>query len=118
MNNVTYQILTLIISLIGVILTYFVVPWLRSKTNTQQLDTIKLWINIAVAAAEQMKAVGLLQIDKKEYVLKFVRDKGITITDQELDALIEAAVFELNKTKNLLFKDLALSDAIEIQDKY
>ena len=115
MSNISYQILTLIISLIGVVLTYFVVPWLRSKTNTQQLDTIKLWINIAVAAAEQMKIAGLIIDDKKTYVVKFIKDKGVTITDQELDALIEAAVFEINKAKNLLFTDLALQEGIAIQ---
>lgn len=110
MENVSYQIITLLISLIGVVLTYFVVPWIKSKTTTQQLDMIKLWVNIAVAAAEQMKAAGLIKDDKKAYVIKFVRDKGVTITDKELDALIEAAVYEINKAKHLLFKNLDTYD--------
>jgi len=58
----------------------------------------------AVAAAEQIEE------DKKTYVLKFIRDKGVTITDQELDALIEAAVYEINRAKCLLFKDLDVSE--------
>lgn len=112
-GNVSYQIITLLISVIGVVLTYFVVPWIKSKTTTSQLDMIKLWINIAVAAAEQMKAAGLITDDKKSYVVKFVRDKGVTITDQELDALIEAAVYEINKAKYLLFKNLDTYDLKE-----
>lgn len=114
-GNVSYQIITLLISLAGVVLTYFIVPWLKSKTTTQQLDMIKLWINIAVAAAEQMKAAGLMPDGqaKKEFVLKFIRDKGVTITDQELDALIEAAVFEINKAKHLLYKNLDMYDLKE-----
>lgn len=65
-----------------------------------------------MAAAEQMKDAGLLPDgqEKKDFVLQFVKDKGITITDEELNALIEAAVYEINKAKHLLFKDLDLLD--------
>jgi peroxiredoxin len=114
MNNLTYQILTLVISLIGVVLTGLVVPWLKTKISNEKLTSIESWVNIAVAAAEQMKAAGILTVPKKDYVLAFIKDKGITITDQELDALIEAAVFELNKAQNLLFTDLALQDGLAI----
>lgn len=106
MSNVSYQIATLIISLIGVVLTGVFVPWLKMKMNDEKLRSVEMWINIAVAAAEQMKAAGLITDDKKDYVVKFIRDKGITITDEELDALIEAAVYEINKAKHLLFKSL------------
>lgn len=106
MSNLSYQIATLIISLIGLILTGVFVPWLRSKVTNEKLTTVEMWVNIAVAAAEQMKAAGLITDDKKTYVVKFIRDKGITITDEELDALIEAAVYEINKAKHLLFRSL------------
>ncbi|MEN6618174.1 MAG: phage holin, LLH family [Rikenellaceae bacterium] len=113
MNSLTYQILTLVIPLIGVILTSLVVPLLKTKISNEKLTSIELWVNIAVAAAEQMKAAGILTVPKKDYVVKFLKDKGVTITDQELDALIEAAVFEINKAKNLLFTDLALQGETE-----
>jgi len=110
MENVMYQIASLILTILGLVITYFVVPWLRSKATKEQLISVEMWVNIAVAAAEQMKAAGILTVPKKDYVLAFIKDKGITITDTELDALIEAAVYEINKAKNLLFKDLALSE--------
>lgn len=112
MENVMYQILSLILTIIGLVITYYVVPILRSKVSDEKLSIIEMWVNIAVAAAEQMQVAGLLPNDmqKKDYVLQFIRDKGITITDEELDALIEAAVYEINKAKYLLFKDLDLSD--------
>lgn len=115
MENVMYNIVTLLISILGLVITYFVVPWLKAKTNTQQLTTIEMWVNIAVAAAEQMKAAGIITTPKKDYVLQFLKDKGVTITDQELDALIEAAVYEINKAKNLLFADLALQKGVTVQ---
>lgn len=113
MENVMYQIASLMLTILGLIITYFVVPWLRAKASKEQLVSVEMWVNIAVAAAEQMKAAGLITGDKKTEVVKFIRNKGITITDQELDALIEAAVFEINKAKNLLFTDLALQGETE-----
>ncbi|KAF5033089.1 Bacteriophage holin of superfamily 6 [anaerobic digester metagenome] len=107
MENVMYQIASLTLTILGLIITYFVVPWLKTKFSNEKLTTVEMWVNIAVAAAEQMKAAGILTVPKKDYVLAFIKDKGITITDKELDALIEAAVYELNRAKNLLFEDLA-----------
>lgn len=108
MSNTTYQIFMLLISLIGVLLTGLVVPWLKLKIGNEKMKDIEKWVTVAVTAAEQMKVAGLLPDgqQKKDYVLEFVKDKGITITDQELDALIEAAVYEINKAKHLLFKNL------------
>ena len=108
MENVMYQILSLVLTIIGLIITYYVIPILRSKVSDEKLSLIEMWVNIAVAAAEQMKDAGLLPDgqEKKDFVLQFVKDKGITITDEELNALIEAAVYEINKAKHLLFKNL------------
>jgi LL-H family phage holin len=117
MENVMYQILSLVLTIIGLIITYYVIPILRSKVSDEKLSIVEMWVNIAVAAAEQMKVAGLLPDgqEKKEYVLQFIRDKGITITDEELDALIEAAVYEINKAKYLLFKDLDMSDVESLE---
>ena len=108
MSNTTYQIFMLLISLIGVLLTGLVVPWLKLKIGNEKMKDIEKWVTVAVTAAEQMKNAGLLPPDqkKKDFVLKFIRDKGITITDSELDALIEAATFEINKVSEQLFKAL------------
>lgn len=108
MENVMYQIASLVLTILGLIITYFVVPWLKTKLSNEKLTEIETWVTIAVAAAEQLKKAGKLTTPKKDHVLKFIKDKGITITDQELEALIEAAVFELNKAQNSLFTDLAL----------
>lgn len=108
MSNTMYQIFMLLISLIGVLLTGLVVPWLKLKIGNEKLKDIEKWVTVAVTAAEQMKNAGLLPPDqeKKDFVLEFIRDRGITITDEELDALIEAATFEINKASKLLFRTL------------
>ncbi len=42
---------------------------------------------------------------KKEYVIDFLTSKGISITMQELDVLIEAAVKELNIIQDKVGQD-------------
>lgn len=89
-------IVKVLIPILGAILTYLIVPLILSKTTKEQRDNIYFWVKIAVGAAEQIyreKGQGKL---KKEYVVDFLVSKGINITIQELDVLIEAAVKELN----------------------
>lgn len=105
-------ILTALIALIGAIITYYIIPLLKGKISADKWQEIVKWVMIAVKAAEQMKAAGLIVVPKKDFVTAFLKDQGITITDEELDALIEAAVFEINKAKNLLQKDLALQGEV------
>ena len=114
MNNIDLTpILTAVIALIGAIITYYIIPLLKGKISADKWEEMIKWVIIAVKAAEQMKAAGLITVPKKDFVIAFLKDQGVTITDSELDALIEAAVFEINKAKNLLEKDLALPDVVK-----
>lgn len=113
MNNINLiPIITALFGLIGAVITYYVIPVLKGRISAEQWSEIVKWVKIAVAAAEQMKAAGIITVPKKDYVLSFLKGKGITITDEELDALIEAEVFEINKAKNLKDKNLDLQEVI------
>lgn len=103
MNNVVYQIATLIISLIGVVLTSLVVPLVKTKVNKNKLTIAEMWVNVAVAAAEQIFSAPQQGTNKKIYVIEFLNSKGIKLTEEELNVLIEAAVYELNRAKDMLF---------------
>lgn len=95
------QIGTIIIALIGAAITYVVVPYVKSKTTSEQYKMIEFWVRVAVQAAEQLFNQPGMGEKKKQYVLNFLSDKGIKMTMEQLDALIEAAVQELNKGKLL-----------------
>ncbi len=89
-------IVKVVIPILGAIITYILVPFFKSTTTKQQRENIYFWVRIAVQAAEMIyveKGQGKL---KKEYVVEFLTSKGINITLQELDVMIEAAVKELN----------------------
>ncbi len=99
MNNMIVEIGTILISLTGVLVTYLLIPYIKSKTTEKQREDIMFWVKVAVNAAEQIykeKGNGKL---KKEYVVKFLNDIGIKISEFELDVLIESAVLELDKIK-------------------
>ncbi len=100
-NNIDLTpILTAFIALFGAIITYYVIPVLKGKISANTWNEIIKWVKIAVAAAEQMKEAGLLDYDKKNYVIKFLKSKGYKINDDDLNAAIEAAVYELNSNKS------------------
>lgn len=84
-----------IILLIAAIITTFVVPYVKSKTTEEQQSHIASWTKIAVTAAEQIySGVGRGE-EKKRYVLEFLRQKGYSLNLEEIEALIESAVYSL-----------------------
>ena len=83
-------------ALIVTVITVFVIPFIKSKTTAQQQQAINSWIRIAVTAAEQIYVGSGRGTEKKEYVLQFLAEHGITLDAARIDALIEAAVYELN----------------------
>ena len=84
-----------VIALIAAIITAFVIPWIRSKTTAAQFEKIKMWVTVAVEAAEQLYNGTGRGEEKKAYVVKFLQEKGFTLDPDSLDKLIEAAVFNL-----------------------
>lgn len=89
-------IIEAVAALIAVIITAVVIPYIKSKTTTQQQAQINAWVKIAVAAAEQIYKGSGRGEEKKEYVINWLEERGFTLDEDELDALIESAVYELN----------------------
>lgn len=88
-------ILGAIASLLAAIITAVVVPYIKSKTTTDQQRQINTWVQIAVSAAEQIYSGSGRGEEKKRYVIDWLRQHNVTVDADQLDALIEAAVFEL-----------------------
>lgn len=84
-----------VIALIAAIITAFVIPWIRSKTTAAQFEKIKMWVTVAVEAAEQLYTGSGRGAEKKAYVVEFLNSNGFKIDAETLDKLIEAAVFNL-----------------------
>lgn len=93
--NIT-PIVEAVAALIAAVITAFVVPYIKSRTTTNQQQQINAWVRVAVAAAEQIYVGSGRGEEKKAYVLNWLAERGITLDASRIDALIEAAVYELN----------------------
>jgi LL-H family phage holin len=90
-------ILNAVITLIVSIITVFVIPWLKEKIEAEKLEKYKEWVTIAVRAAEQIYKGTGRGAEKKEYVISFLKSKGLAVDMDSIENMIEAAVLELNK---------------------
>lgn len=84
-----------IISLAVVIITSFLIPFIKSKVDKDKLEKIQTWVTVAVEAAEQIYVGSGKGAEKKKYVLEFLKSKGFTLDMDSIDNLIEAAVLRL-----------------------
>ena len=92
--NIT-EVLEAVAYLIVVLLSAFVVPAIKNKVGAQNMDTFLKWVDIAVAAAEQLYESAQGE-KKKEYVLSYLIEKGYDVDEAELDMAVEAAVNRLH----------------------
>lgn len=93
-------IVNAVITLIVAIVTTFLIPWIKSKIDAAKLAQIVEWVGIAVRAAEQIYNESGMGEKKKQYVLDFLASKGFTLDPDSINAMIEAAVKELNIEQN------------------
>ena len=89
-------IIEAVAALIAALITAFVIPYIKGKTTSNQQQQINAWVRIAVTAAEQIYTGSGRGAEKKEYVINWLREHGMTVDESKLDALIEAAVYDLN----------------------
>lgn len=95
MNEMVMEILKVIVMLSVLIVTRYLVPWIRAKIGAEQLEEAKTWVNAAVLMAQQVYAAKPGP-ERKAIVVDLIRGmlikKNIDISAEQLDTLIEAAV--------------------------
>ena len=88
-----------LIALAGVILTAYIIPLLKQSLSSKQLENVRLAVNTSVRAAEMLFSTEQ-GAAKKKWVLDYLASQNIVVDEKQLNALIEEAVYELNKDKN------------------
>ena len=86
-----------VVAVVCAVVTCVLIPYIKSRTSAQQQAEINAWVKIAVSAAEQIYTGSGRGEEKKEYVVKWLRGHGVTVDTEKLDAMIEAAVYELSQ---------------------
>lgn len=83
------------ITLIALILAATLVPWIKSKLNAQQTESLLKWAEIAAAAAQQLYW-DLDGETRKQHALELLAEKGFDINSAEVQNALEAAVLKLH----------------------
>lgn len=102
-------ILQAVIALLAALVTYKLVPWLKSKTTAQQQETLARMVDVLVYAAEQIYTSDQSQA-KLMYVKQQLKDRGYVV---DL-AQIEAAVRRMNEQSNHLA--VGIGEELETDD--
>ena len=88
------QIILAVITLLGALLTRYVIPWIKDKLTDHQYDALCVLVRTGVFAAEQLFTSEQWK-EKKAYVVDLLQENGYQVDTTAVDALIEATVREL-----------------------
>ena len=89
-----------IIALAAAIITMYLIPWIKSKTNEQQQAYIHAAVKGAVYAAEKFYGAGNGE-KKLDYAEKVLRENyGVHLDMNKLEAVIDAAIKEMEQKES------------------
>jgi len=102
MNDILFETLKAVVVLAVILITRYAVPYLKQIVENSKYEWVVKMVDVAVKAAEQTIKDG--EKDKKTIVTEFIKSqliqKNISISDEQLDNLIESAVYAMNEAKS------------------
>ncbi len=103
MSEILFELLRLVVLLAVFAVSCYLIPWIRGKIGQDRLDEITRWVNTAVLMAQQVYHAQT-GAERKAIVIDLLRDiliaKNISISDDQLDMLVEAAVKQMKISEN------------------
>lgn len=104
MNEILFEVIKVVVMVAVLIITRYLIPWLKAKIGVDKLAVAEKWVKYAVLKAQQVLWEKNGQ-DKKAYVTEFLKEiliaKNIALSDEQLDVLIEAAVKQMKIEENM-----------------
>lgn len=102
-----------VVALLAALITYKLIPWIKSKTTEQQQNNLRSAAKIAVFAAEQIFGAGQ-GAEKLDYAMAALRRAGYNIDSTLAREAIEDAVRMLNWRPTFL--DELMDDEDDTED--
>lgn len=103
MNEILFEVLKLIVLIAVFLVICYLIPWIRMKIGQDRLDAITKWVNTAVLMVQQVYYTKS-GAERKAIVVDILRKmlvaKNISITDEQIDMLIEAAVKQMKMSES------------------
>lgn len=101
MNGILYEILKAFVVLVLILLTRYAIPYLKQIVENSKYEWVVKWAEVAVKSTEQTIFGDKKGPERKAIVTRFIKkmlmQKNISISDEQLNIIIEAAVFAMNK---------------------
>ena len=101
MNDVVFEILKAVVVLVITLAARYFIPWIKQQLENTKQGWIVKWVELAVKSAEQTILGDKTGPEKKAIVTKFIKEqlqqKNISVSDEQLSILIEAAVYAMKK---------------------
>ena len=96
-KEIFLMVLEVVLTLAVAVITGVVVPYIRSKIETDKLSKLDYYIKLGIRSAEQIFDGDGKGEEKKKYVVNYITDiinrkLKIDITPEELDTIIEGMV--------------------------
>ena len=102
MNELLSNLLLAVVIAVILMITRYGIPALKQVAEGTKLEAVMKYACEFVKAAEQTMS-ALTGAERKSWVTEILKGiltaKNICLTDKQLDAIIEAAVFDMNKGK-------------------
>lgn len=103
MNDIIFEAIKIVVMVAVLVITRYLVPWIREKIGADKMMEIEKWVRFAVLKAQQVMQSATGE-DKKAYVTEFLKQlliaKNISLSDEQLEVLIEAAVKQMKIEEN------------------
>lgn len=101
MNDISFMVLKIVITILSTLITIYVIPLLKTKIQTSQYNYLLEIVDTAVRAAEQTIKTEKSGAVKKEKVIQYVTDwmnkHNVKISQEQLSEIIEWAVYTMNQ---------------------
>ena len=82
-------IISAALTLIMAVITTFLIPYLKTKIDSNKFEKIRTWAKVAVEAAEMIYVGTGRGEEKKAYVIQYLNSKGYTLDADRLRQIVE-----------------------------
>lgn len=101
MNEIVFEVLRAAVMLLIILLVRYAIPYVKLKAENTRYAWLVEWVDLSVRSAEQTIVGNKTGAEKKAIVTEFIKNllmqKNISISDDQLNTLIESAVYIMNK---------------------
>ena len=91
-SEILFKLIMIILTMLGGIVTYYVIPYIKSKTTSEQRKDLLFYSELAIKLAEDIYNKGGQGELKKKFVIDWLNKQGIKFTDEQVNTLIDVIV--------------------------